>query len=842
MTHNRDVFSALNSPSGTYNEALSMKGATKDYWQPLFDEIGAMNEAELTGCAEKARRLLRDDGATFQREGSQQIDNKSWPLDPIPRLIAEQEWKEVETALALRSQTFNALLKDLYTDRLIIKEGIIPPEAVFSHKGFLRACQDVQINALSGLFLHCVDMMRNDHGQWVILNDAFQIPKGIGYTLENRTVVSRLFPKAFQQSNVKKLNSFYHHFWGALSNLSDNHTQNHVVILSKGPNDASYFEQSFLANLLGVPLVQSLDLLVRNNKLWMKTFDGLQQISIIFRYIEDELCDPVELKGDSYFGVSGLLQAVRAKHVIVVNPIGSSILENPILYKYLPAISQFYTGNSLAIPSVPTYWYHDKNDRDYITQNIEKLVIKPAFASGRIKGVWGADLDKKNQTLLINRMINQPFFYVAQEQLRASQTPAFIDNKLQSQPSTFRTFTLFSKEKPILLEGGLAQVSQQADTRFIRLRSEALSKDIWVLGNDNKIEPDYVQPMNIINSHAQITSLPSRAIENLYFFGRYAERAEITLRLIRTYFLMMSSEEGISENAQNRLITCMASLANKKMDIDANTQKILDPDGEIIKIINSENLQGSISATLTALLDAAEASKELLSIDTIRITNNLHDSLSHLKMSLKEPLTALSHQLLEPLITDLLALSGITHEHIRDTGWHFILIGKRIEKFECMGKMLCSLFVNHAPVNDQDNLLKAFLLSLELYITFRREYKNEGDLQALIEMMLFNTRNPHALLFQVGSLHKYMNRLPHSDPTQQKLTTDARILLEIYSSLKLVKVNDLLQGEGLTRTHLADFLKKHLYLINALNDYINDRYFDHSLYPRQLIRSNEADA
>ncbi len=413
----------------------------------------------------------------------------------------------------------------------------------------------------------------------------------------------------------------------------------------------------------------------------------------------------------------------------------------------------------------------------------------------------------------------------------------FIKNQLQCQPSTFRTFSVVSQGEPTLLKGGLAQVSQRTDTRFIRLRSEALSKDIWVLGGQKSADAGITQPITIANPDEKMTSLPSRVIENLYFLGRFSERAEITIRIIRTYFLMSSTEEGISHNAKKILVQSIAALADKQID----PEQLNNFDVIILSIINDKTLESSVVSILEKLLEAAETSKELLSNDTIRITNNLRDSLIQLIESLEQPLSALSHQLLEPLIIDLLAFTGIVSEQIRDIGWQFLTVGKRLERYECTAKLIQNLFCCPIPVIDQSDLMKVFLASYELFITFKREHKDTADLSALIDIMLLDYTNPRSLIFQIESLQKHSRRLPHSDREEKTLTPDERILLESYSSLKLAVASDLLQNDHPKGQKLYNFLSEQLNLISILGDYINDHYFDHSLYPRQLVTNRGSD-
>ncbi len=328
-------------------------GEVKPEWRYLINSLEELGPAALRERHEKARRILRDDGATYNIYDQSGTQGSSWELDLVPSVIGSEDWAMIEAGLLERAELFNLMLRDLYGPRTLLRHRALPPEALFSHAGFLRACQGLQLPGEHELIVHAVDMVRGADGNMCVLSDRTQAPSGAGYVLENRTVMSRIFPSLFRDSHVHRIANYYQRLRLKLMSLAPSSDIPRIVVLTPGAHNETYFEHAHLANYLGYPLVQSGDLVVRNGYVWMKSLSGLSRVDVILRRVDDLFCDPVELRSDSHLGIPGLLEVVRAKRVAIANPLGSGVLENPILLKYLPDIAKTLLIAEFPIKSEP---------------------------------------------------------------------------------------------------------------------------------------------------------------------------------------------------------------------------------------------------------------------------------------------------------------------------------------------------------------------------------------------------------------------------------------------------------------------------------------------------------
>ncbi|MDZ7925277.1 MAG: circularly permuted type 2 ATP-grasp protein [Marinagarivorans sp.] len=365
--------------AGTADEIFDSHGIIKEHWQYLLNSLTEMGSKAFADRQHKAQRILRDDGATYNVYSEKTKVDDAWKLDLVPSLITSQDWAQMEVALLERAELFNFLLKDIYGSRDLIRTGVIPPEALFLHKGFLRPCQGLSVPGEHQLLLHSVDVVRKSSGEYCVLTDRTQSPSGAGYALENRTVMSRVLPSLFRDSHVHRLAHFIQKLRHKLISLAIGQDQPRVAVLTPGTHNEAYFEHAYLANYLGFHLVQSGDLVVRNGNVWMKSLDGLSRVDVILRRVDDSYCDPVELRGDSQLGVPNLLEVVRAGRVVIANPLGSGVLENPIFLKYLPAISDALLGRQLRLGSVETLWLGEQHDFLKVKSSLQNWVIKPIY-------------------------------------------------------------------------------------------------------------------------------------------------------------------------------------------------------------------------------------------------------------------------------------------------------------------------------------------------------------------------------------------------------------------------------------------------------------------------------
>ncbi|RLQ22240.1 hypothetical protein DWB85_08095 [Seongchinamella sediminis] len=824
---------------GVLDDVRDASGALKPGWDYLLGSIGNLGAAAMRQREQKARRILRDDGASYNIYGKPGSASNSWALDPVPYVIDSEDWARIEAGLVERSELFNLILRDLYGPRDLIRHGALPPEALFSHGGFLRACQGMQIPGEHELILHAVDMVRQADGSMCVLSDRTQAPSGAGYVLENRTVMSRVFPSLYRDSHVHRIASFYQRLRLKLSSLSPSGDIPRIALLTPGAHNETYFEHAYLANYMGLSLVQSGDLVVRNGCLWMKSLDGLKRVEVLLRRVDDEFCDPVELRPDSRLGVPGLLEIVRNGRLVIANPLGSGVLENAILLKYLPNIATQLLGRELRLASVQTYWAGDDRDLAHIVQNIDQLIIKRAWRAGGHASVYGGDLDASRRQALLADIHRHRYHYVAQPRLAKPCIPAFSGTALEPRPKLLRTFAVATDSSYMVLPGGLTRIATATDGQFISMQEGSPSKDTWITASEPEriLQADLAEDSPRSVPETQANSLPSRVVENLYWMGRYAERAEASMRLLRTVFVLLNGEDPISPEAQRILLQTVSETTYTLPGFTtASPEQLADPEQELLQIVRDGNRSGSVRSTLESMLRAAEESKESLSTDTIRVINDLRDALDDLDADLVGGLASAPEEALDPLVTALAGLSGLTQESmIRGVGWRFMDMGKRIERALQTITTIKGLMTPVGGEADQGTLLTAMLTAMEALMTYRRRGRERRGMELGMELVLLDPSNPRSLIFQLARLEEHLQELPRSDPAAGELDEEARALLEATSTLKLSRLPHLLQISGHTRPEMNTLMTQLGALLREFSRCISDKHFDHRSGPQQLF-------
>jgi uncharacterized circularly permuted ATP-grasp superfamily protein/uncharacterized alpha-E superfamily protein len=827
--------------AGLLDETRTADGALKPGWDYLLESVGDLGADAMRQREHKARRILRDDGATYNIYGEPGSPSTSWELDPIPYVIDSEDWAGIEAGLLERSELFNLILRDLYGPRNIIRHGALPPEALFGHGGFLRACQGLQMPGEHELILHAADMVRRPDGSMCVLSDRTQAPSGSGYVLENRTVMSRVFPSLYRDSHVHRIANFYQRLRLKLISLSPSGDIPRIALLTPGTRNETYFEHAYLANYMGFPLVQSGDLVVRNGFLWMKSLDGLKRVDVLLRRVDDEFCDPVELRADSQMGVPGLLETVRTGRLVIANPLGSGVLENPALLKYLPDISMLLLGREPRLASVQTYWAGEQKDLAYITANIPTLIIKNTWRGSNQPSVFGGDLNEAQRQALLAKIHSHRYQFVAQEKLQKSYTPAFNGSSLEPRPTLLRTFSVAADNSYTVLPGGLTRIGTSLDGQFISMQEGSPSKDTWVTAS----EPERVPIPGItadslgLSSESALDSLPSRVVENLYWMGRYAERAEASMRLLRTVFVLINGEDPISADAQRILLQTVSEITYTLPGFTtATAAQLAEPEEELMQIVRDGKRLGSVRSTINSMLLAADESKELLSTDTIRVINDVRDALDNLDSDLAGGLASAPEEALDPLVTALAGLSGLTQESmIRGMGWHFIEMGKRIERALQTIATVRGLMGQVSGEVEQSTLLTALLTSMEVLITYRRRGREKRGIELGLELVLLDHRNPRSLLFQLERLQEHLVELPKPGKESGELDAESRALLEASTLVKLSTLPQLLQIKDERRPELEARMTQLSALLREFSRLITDKHFDHRTGSQQLFTS-----
>ena len=840
------LLDAYRPAPGSFDEMREADGSLRPHWQYLLDTLRQLGRGGIENRSREARRLIRDNGVTYNVHGDPRGMSRPWELDPLPLLIRGEEWAELERGLIQRAELLNAVLLDLYGPRTLIKKAILPAELVDGYGGYLLPCHGVDVVGQRPLVLYGADLTRDAGGQWRVLGDRTQTPSGAGYALENRVVLSRVLPSLFRDSHVHRLAGFYRSVRRAMTRLAPrNEDHARAAVLTPGPSNAAYFEHAYLANYLGYTLVQGGDLSVRDGALWLRTLGRLERIDAVLRRVDDCWCDPLELREESLLGVPGLLQAVRAGNLTMANALGSGVLEHPGLMAFMPQLCQQLLGEELLLPHLQTWWCGRQEDRAFVTANLEGLVIKPAgYRSGVRPGervLFGRKLSVAERDRLIAAIDAEPYRFVAQEEVTPSTAPVYIDGRIEPRPFVLRSFLVSEEEGYAVMPGGLSRVALEQDTPMVSNQLGGLGKDTWVLAS----EPERQE--SLLASSEQLTpaviresEVSSRGADNLFWIGRYAERAEGLVRLLRAAVIKLA--ERASFAADDDSGSCMQSLLvalsqqSQGFVAPAVTGARPTPTREVLSLVTDVEHIGGLPQTLQALDQAAWSVRDRLSSDTWRIVNDIE---RHLAALTRNPPTALGGALdvLNPLVTSLVAFSALTHENMtHNEGWHFLEAGRRLERGINLAGLLRATLVAVGPPAEEGTVIEAVLGVTDSLIAYRRRYQAGTRVGALLDLVFQDETNPRSLAYQIVQLERLINQMP-KDPLAPTRSPSQKSVLRLLADLRLAEIDQLAQSDpgGQTRDALGKILTTMEAEMAALSDALTAQYFRHEEQPHNMI-------
>ena len=745
-----------------WDEAIRPSGLPRQHWRKLFTSIGHMGFDQLTRRWQTGQHLIQTNGITYNVYGDPQGKERPWSLDPIPLLLDGPEWAQLEQAIVQRATLLNQILGDLYGPQRLIKERQLPAALLFGNPNFLRTCHGMQPG--NGVFLHsyAVDLARSPNGRWWVLSDRTQAPSGMGYALENRLVSARTLPAAFSQCRVRPLNQFFEKYRESLLNLMPRRDNPRIVLLTPGPYNETYFEQSFLSRQWGLPLVEGADLTIRDNRVFMKTLSGLEPVDVILRRLDDSFCDPLELRGDSLLGVPGLTQAIRAGNVAVSNALGSGLLESHGFMAFLPGLCQQWLGEKLKLPSVATWWCGEEGARRYVIGNLDTVVVKPAFPRLGSHPEFPAYMDAAAKQDLIRRIQAEPEQFVAQEQVALSTVPVRTDSGITPRHVVLRAFAIREGDSYRVMPGGLTRVSVEANSPVVTMQMGGGSKDTWVMSS--AAEPPAVPATRHAQSNTArgAADLPSRVADNLFWLGRYGERVESSVRMVRALLPGLSSEEDFGhtasiQSAVQLLVglnylpeeTCKSSVTQQRRQVERLlTGLVYDP-----------SRTSSIGSDLKNLRRSAWPVKEWLSQDTWRVLQQLEAEFSVTPPEHPELRLVAQMSLMDRMIVTLSAFSGLVMENlVRCNGWHFLDIGRRLERALQVTELLQTSLVQ-APF-DIEPATDTLLQIADSSITYRSRYFTEVKVEYLLQLLLRDEANPRSVGFQVHALVEHLRNMP----------------------------------------------------------------------------------
>ncbi len=839
-------------PTDVYDETLSPDRGLRPHWRGFFDQMDAIGLAELRRRWEEAKHLIRENGVTYNVYGDPRGLDRPWELDPIPLLIGPEEATRLEAGLIQRALLLDFVLADLYGPQTLLTQGILPPEIVLGHPSFLRPCHGLRVPGNRYLHLYAADLGRTPDGTMHVLRDRTQAPSGAGYALENRIVLSRMLPEVFRDCQVQRLAHFFRTVRETLRSIAPAHRENpRVVLLTPGPYNETYFEHAFLARYLGYTLVEGGDLTARDNRVYLKLLGGLQPVDVILRRLDDDYCDSLELRGDSFLGVPGLVQAVRAGNVAVANALGSGLAETPALLSYLPALCRHLLSEDLKLPSVPTWWCGDPVARDHVLANLHRMIIKPTFPASatRFEPVFCEELREEQRKTLREMISAHPHQYVGQEQLRLSTTPVLIGDRLRPRHLVVRAFLTADESSYAVMPGGLSRVASSADSLVVSMQKGGGSKDTWVLSDSPvspfSLLPTTVQPVELSRGGGD---LPSRAADDLYWLGRYVERAEGIVRLLRGILVRLTETSGLVDvpelPALLRALTHLTKALPGFLGVGAEG-RIAAPEEEILSLLFDVRRSGSLAATINTLQRLAGKVRDRISTDMWRILSTLDFRAGGVRPARSHDVDsrrALSEylDLLDRKIITLSAFGGLVMESMtRGQAWRFLDMGRRIERSLHMLGLLRSTLVSAAGT--EGPLLEALLEIADSSMTYRRRYMSSLQTAPVLDLLLADEANPRSVAFQLAALSEALDSLPRDDPGSRR-SVEQRLILSSLTEIRVADIDRLaFVGTGGQRPELERLLAAMEADLPLLSDALTRSFLSHLQPSRQLAYQTKPD-
>ena len=808
-----------------HDECFGQGGLPRPQWTGMIEAIERLGAARLNARWDEGLRIIREHGVTYNVYGDPQGRDRPWSLDPVPLILSAPEWRGLEAGLIQRSRLLNWVLRDLYlgTQRLIV-DGFIPPELVYSNPGFLRPCRGLPVAGQVMLHLYGADLVRSASGQWMTFADRTQSASGTGYAHENRKVVSRVLPDEIREVSVRSLAPFFRSLRSFLETLAPGRRENPVMVLmTPGPLNATYFEHAYLARHLGIPLVEGADLTVRDLRVCLKTLEGLQPVDVILRRVDDSFCDPLELRTESVLGVPGLVQAARAGHVTIANALGSGLVESPAFLTFLPALCRHLLDEDLLLPSVPTWWCGEAEGLRYVTSHLDRLVVKPAFGRRRGHSWFGHQLAAADKTRLLELIASRPQDFVAQECVLPSSAPVWTPGGFERRSVLLRAYVATDGSEHAVLPGGLTRVAASVEDPLVSMQGGAGSKDTWILrsGQDDDEESATAIPDHA-STDRRLTGLPSRAADSLFWLGRYTERFEQYLRVLRCVLGQLASDTSPeSSDRDNRLGHLMAGIGFL-LTTDPDDGPA-DLTGRILDWIYRFDGPGSIPDLMNRIRENAAAVRDRLSGDTWQILDRL---VPQPEVPTTRRSIAHAHGMMQGLILNLAAFNGLAMENMtRGPGWRFLDSGRRLERgFSMTTLMTAAAFVSGSPTP----LLEMILDIADSGMTHRQRYFARARWPEVVEMLVRDVSNPRGLAFQLSALRTHLEALQ----SEFRVGVDDRwsALIEGIQGrlLSAEFAREIPKQEGFDVHTLIALMETCTQGLAGLSDDLTQRYFSHT--------------
>ncbi len=785
----------------------------------LFATLNRFSLSELEARRERLDRATRELGVHYAVVDDQPIDDQEWQLDVLPRLLAADEWAKLELGLIQRARAFNAYIADVYGEQRILRERVVPYEVVLSDPAFHRQLTGLPIPAGAYAPVGAVDLVRDSAGEWQVLENHFSTPFGISYVLQCRRMLAQAFPELFATSDVAPVAPFVAQLAELLRARSPR-PDPRIVLLCRGEDNQSYFEESFLGRNLGIPMVQPADLLVRDSRVFLKTIRGLEQVDVIYRRIESSSIDPIAFGYSRFQGVPGLVNCVRKGNVVIINAIGCGVADNRAILRYSDRIITFYLHERPLLKTVPTFTCRDQDQAIHVHQNLDHMVLKPIHDLNTMQKYYGAQLDLAGTRDLRPALLRRPDLLVGQPRLTPSRTPRFLNGHFVPRSVFLRTFVLLS-DSPVVLPGGLTrQALGVGDGPRLTIMTGGM-KDTWV---PVSAPGATTAPANAPEAAGEEFSIGSRVAERLYWMGRYLERAENTARQLS--ILETLRWDALGREAQRLYWPLWRAVAiSTGQAVPPRRTPPKDLASLTYALVLDSNLHASAHACILSAISNAASIRDVVSPELWQVLNQLGLQLEKLGNARGQS-RARVRETCQLVVDETRRAAGVAERTmLHDEAWQFFRVGTRLERAIDTLSILHTLLgpAGRAELGrlDQETDLIALLRLLCSLDAYRRAYRSRAYLERVVALLLRNPANPSSVAHCLRQLRVALANLQfHQDRgAADSLQRELDRLGDVCETSDPVRILAPTGGPDL----LGDLRRQ----VEGLHPRLEDTYFSH---------------
>lgn len=810
-----------------FDELFDESLHVREPWKPFYEILNTISPEMMAAKQTEIDWKLEDNGVTYNIYNNEGESNHRWSVDPIPFVIADSEWVEIKKGVKQRAVLLNMILKDLYGKQRLLKDNIIPAEIIYEHKGYLHEAFNFGEKPHFNLYFYAIDMARGPDGKMWVINDRTQAPSGLGYAIENRLAMNMVQKELYPQIRPKPMAPFVNSFKHMIKQMSKG-DDSRAALLSPGSWNETYFEHVFLSNFLDINLVQGHDLISKNGKLWLKSLGGLKPINTLLRRVDDRFCDPLELKGDSKLGVTGLLDVYRNNHLNLINPIGSAIIENIGLNPFMKSIARYFLEEELILPQIATWWCGQEKERAFVYENLERLIIKSIDTTQKYETYIGKNLSSAELESVRQKVHATPNRYVAQEDIGFSTTPYYTNGSIEPRNSIVRTYALKNESGYKVMDGGLVRVSAHKDDFLVSSQKGSSSKDLWIVSEENQTEvASFFKHYSAVD--VSLKQMPTSRAENLYWLGRYLSRFITTARFARYILKKMvylQRIEGAPDYQSYRILQNTLTHLSMTYPGFLEQEEGFDELNEMSSLVKDTQRQGSLSHGMEMLYHAHINVKNLLEMESWKLFDKMNKEWTFFKNKpTKSPQIFISE--LDKVLIYTMAYKEMVKESMsKEQGRILYDIGFCIEESLLLiakaRSMIC--FKVDSPLTYE--LLEALLYSCESFNAYRAHYKGALQLENVVEFLILNSHFSKSIAFNIVKLLNNFRMLPK---TKKYLSSHEEPIFKAHAVLKLTRLETLMHvdEESFLYTELDALLSTLTDLLTQCSYELSTSYFSH---------------